>query len=86
MEKELADMLNAESFFSAHGHALTNSNIHELRRRWAIRTFEINGTGLNSRQWPDGSYSVQGAAERVEQITNLRMPLQRNRRLRKTAP
>ena len=32
MEKELADMLNAESFFSAHGHAFTSSNIHELRR------------------------------------------------------
>jgi len=33
-----------------------------LRRRWGIPTVKINGTGANPDRWPDGSYSVQGAA------------------------
>ena len=33
-----------------------------LRRRWQIPTVKINGTAPNPARWPDGSYSVQGAA------------------------
>jgi transposase len=34
-----------------------------LRKRWNIPTVKINRTEHNPRQWPDGTYSVQGAAE-----------------------
>jgi len=35
-----------------------------LRKRWGIATVKINnGKEANPRRWPDGTYSVQGAAE-----------------------
>ena len=37
--------------------------IHILRKKWKIPTVKINGTTVNPRRGPDGSYSVQGAAE-----------------------
>jgi hypothetical protein len=33
-----------------------------LRKRWNIATVKINGVNPNPPQWPDGSYSIQGAA------------------------
>ena len=33
------------------------------RKQWGIRTAKINGVAPNPPRWPDGSYSVQGAAE-----------------------
>src|SRR5215472_5106122 len=33
-----------------------------LRKRWSLPTVKINGTEHNPLQWPDGTYSVQGAA------------------------
>ena len=33
-----------------------------LRKRWESTTVKINGNGFNPARWPDGSYSVQGAA------------------------
>jgi hypothetical protein len=37
--------------------------IHVLRKKWRIPTVKINGAASNPPRWPDGSYSVQGAAE-----------------------
>jgi hypothetical protein len=37
--------------------------IHLLRKRWGITTVKLNGTVANPQRWPDGSYSVRGAAE-----------------------
>lgn len=36
--------------------------VHLLPNRWRIPTVKINGKEANPVQWPDGSYSVQGAA------------------------
>lgn len=63
MDAEIAIILNAEGFCSAHGPAFKGETIHLLRKRWHIPTVKINGTTMNPRRWPDGTYSVQGAAE-----------------------
>jgi hypothetical protein len=63
MDAEIAIILNAEGLCSARGPAFTGETIHLLRKRWHIRTVKINGSALNPPRWPDGTYSVQGAAE-----------------------
>lgn len=63
MDAEIAIILNAEGLCSARGPAFTGETIHLLRKRWHIPTVKINGSALNPRRWPDGTYSVQGAAE-----------------------
>src|SRR5689334_17553204 len=42
---------------------VSGGEVHLLRKRWNIPTVKINRTEHNPRQWPDGTYSVQGAAE-----------------------
>jgi DNA invertase Pin-like site-specific DNA recombinase len=63
MDGEIAAVLNAEGFVSARGCPFSGGEIHLLRKRWGIPTVKINGTASNPRRWPDGTYSVQGAAE-----------------------
>ena len=63
-------MLNAEGFISAHGGTFAGANVWLLRKRWAIPTVKINGVGSNPAQWPDATYSVQGAAELLGVIPN----------------
>jgi hypothetical protein len=36
-----------------------------LRKRWQIATVKINGKEANPPRWPDGTYSVQGAAAAI---------------------
>jgi hypothetical protein len=62
-DREIADILNGEHFMSARGVPFQNNNVHSLRSRFSIRTAKINGVEDNPPQWPDGSYSIQGAAE-----------------------
>lgn len=62
MDGEIAAILNEEQLRTAHGPPFSGTMIHFLRRRWQIPTVKINGTAANPPQWPDGSYSVQGAA------------------------
>ena len=62
MDGEIADILNKEAFRTAHGPPFSNKMIHCLRKRWQIPTVKINGKMANPPRWPDGSYSVQGAA------------------------
>jgi DNA invertase Pin-like site-specific DNA recombinase len=62
MDGEIAAILNNEQFHTAHGPPFSGKMIHLLRKRWRIPTVKINGTAANPPRWPDGSYSVQGAA------------------------
>jgi DNA invertase Pin-like site-specific DNA recombinase len=62
IDKEIATILNREGFVAARGCAFKNENVWLLRTRWGIPTVKINGAGANPMRWPDGSFSVQGAA------------------------
>ena len=62
MDKEIAAALNEEGFVAARGCAFTGQNVWRLRRLWAIATAKLNGVAPNPPRWPDGAYSIQGAA------------------------
>jgi hypothetical protein len=62
MDGEIAAILNNEQFRTAHGPPFCGKMVHLLRKRWWIPTVKINGTEANPSRWPDGSYSVHGAA------------------------
>jgi len=62
IDREIATALTADGLLSAHGRPFSGGEVHLLRKRWQIPTVKINGTGHNPPQWPDGTYSVQGAA------------------------
>ena len=62
IDREIAATLTAEGLLSAHGRPFSGGEVHILRKRWQIPTVKINGTAPNPPQWPDGTYSVQGAA------------------------
>jgi hypothetical protein len=63
MDGEIATILNTEGLVSARGLSFSGGEIHLLRKRWGIPTVKVNGKEANPRRWPDGTYSVQGAAE-----------------------
>ena len=63
MDREVADVLNADQIMSARGVPFTGETVHLLRKRWGIRAARINGVDANPARWPDGTYSVRGAAE-----------------------
>ena len=65
MDGEIAEILNAEAFRTAHGPPFSGGMVHQLRKRWQIATVKINGKGANPTRWPDGTYSVQGAAAAI---------------------
>ena len=62
MDKEIAAVLNREGFVAARGCAFQGKNVWLLRQHWGLATVKINGVSANPPRWPDGSYSVQGAA------------------------
>ncbi|MFE0759256.1 hypothetical protein ACFW16_35195 [Inquilinus sp. NPDC058860] len=62
MDKEIAAELNRDGFVAARGCPFQGGNVWLLRTRWQIPTVKINGGGANPGRWPDGSYSVHGAA------------------------
>lgn len=62
MDKEIAATLNAEGFLAARNCAFKGDNVWLLRKRWDIPTVKCNDTSPNPLRWPDGTYSVQGAA------------------------
>jgi hypothetical protein len=65
IDSEIAHILNAEAFRTAHGPPFSGGMVHQLRKRWQIATVKINGKGTNPPQWPDGTYSLQGAAAAI---------------------
>jgi hypothetical protein len=62
MDHEIAALLNAAAMMSARGVPFLHGTIHLLRKQWGIRTVKINADEANPPRWPDGSYSIQGAA------------------------
>ena len=62
-DREIAENLNKEHFISARGVPFQGNNVHVLRKRFGIRTAKINGIENNPARWPDGTYSIQGAAD-----------------------
>jgi hypothetical protein len=62
MDKEIAETLNKEGFVAARGCKFKGENVWLLRKRWDIPTVKINGVSTNPMRWPDGSFSIQGAA------------------------
>jgi DNA invertase Pin-like site-specific DNA recombinase len=62
-DREIATILNEENIMSARGVPFQSNNVHVLRKRFAIRTAKINGIDDNPARWPDGTYSVRGAAD-----------------------
>jgi len=65
MDGEIACILNAEAFRTAHGPPFSGGMVHQLRKRWQISTVKINGKEPNPPRWSDGTYSVQGAAAAI---------------------
>jgi hypothetical protein len=65
MDTETADILNKEALRTAHGPPFSGNMVHCLRKRWGIPTVKINGKAANPPRWPDGTYSVQGAAAAI---------------------
>ena len=65
MDGEIAAILDKEELRTAHGAPFSGGMVHLLRKRWRIPTVKINGTAPNPPRWPDGSYSVQGAAAAI---------------------
>ncbi|AOH86689.1 transposase [Sphingomonas panacis] len=63
MDAQIAAVLNNEGLRNSRGGAFDNGTIHLLRKRWDIPTAKINGVECNPPRWPDGSYSIQGAAD-----------------------
>ncbi len=66
MDAEIAAQLNAAGFVTALGQPFQSKMVFTLRKKWQIPTVKINGNEPNPRQWPDGSYSIQGVAEALE--------------------
>ena len=62
MDKQIASLLNAEGVVSARRRPFTYENVWLLRQRWGLTAAKLNPVGANPPRWPDGSYSVQGAA------------------------
>jgi hypothetical protein len=62
MDKEIAAGLNREGFVAARGCSFRGENVWLLRQRWGLATVKINGVSANPPRWPDGTYSIQGAA------------------------
>ncbi|MCK1738399.1 hypothetical protein IVA79_31605 [Bradyrhizobium sp. 138] len=57
-----AAIFNQEGFDAARGCAFKGEDVWLLRARWGIPTVKINGVDKNPMRWPDGSFSIQGAA------------------------
>jgi DNA invertase Pin-like site-specific DNA recombinase len=63
VDADIAAILNAEGFLTPRGTIFEHKLIYLLRKRWNIPTVKINGMAPNPMRWPDGTYSIQGAAE-----------------------
>jgi hypothetical protein len=71
MDKQVAAVLNEEGVVSARQRPFTYENVWVLRKRWGLPAVKPNPIGANPPQWPDGSYSVQGAAAAIGVTTQV---------------
>lgn len=60
MDDEIAAILNAEGFRTAHQQAFTGKLMWLLRKQWGLPT--VNANINTPARWEDGTYSVEGAA------------------------
>jgi DNA invertase Pin-like site-specific DNA recombinase len=65
MDKQVAEVLNQEGVVSARRRPFTSENVWLLRHRWGLPAVKLSPTGPNPPRWPDGAYSVQGAAAAI---------------------
>ena len=71
MDKQVAATLNDEGIVSARRRPFTYENVWLLRQRWRLPAVKLSPTGANPSQWPDGAYSVQGAAAAIGVTTQV---------------
>jgi hypothetical protein len=64
MDEAIANVLNNEGFITARSQRFNGQIVHLLRKQWTLPTW--NPLGPNPSRWPDGSYSVTGAAELLD--------------------
>ena len=64
MDEAIANALNDENFSTARGQRFSGQVVHLLRKQWGLPTW--NPLGPNPSRWPDGSYSVTGAADLLD--------------------
>ncbi len=61
MDAAIVTALNTEGFRTSHGQRFRGPVVYVLRKLWGLPTW--NPLGCNPTRWPDGTYSVVGAAE-----------------------
>jgi hypothetical protein len=71
MDKQVAEVLNREGLVSARRCPFTYENVWLLRHKWGLPAVKLSPTGPNPPQWPDGTYSVQGAAAAIGVTTQV---------------
>ncbi len=59
----IATRLSAEGYTTSQGDALTGGAVWYLRQRWQIASARQERQQGSRQQWPDGSYTLAGAAE-----------------------
>ena len=64
MDAVIATTLNAQGFRTSHGQRFRGSTVYVLRKSWRLPTW--NPLGRNPTRWPDGTYSLVGAAELLD--------------------
>jgi hypothetical protein len=67
MDAQIAATLEHEGFQTPGlVHPITSKIVCHLRARWKIPTVKLNNNQQNPAQWEDGSYSVEGAAAKLD--------------------
>ena len=67
MDAQIAVTLTAEEYQTPGLiHPITSKMVWHLREKWKIPTVKLNRNECNAAQWADGSYSVEGAAARLQ--------------------
>jgi DNA invertase Pin-like site-specific DNA recombinase len=65
MDKEIAAELNAGGMLTARGQRCSSKQVWVLRQQWQIPTVKENSKNRHPASWPDGTYSIEGAAGRI---------------------
>ncbi len=60
MDAAIAATLEAEGLRTSHGQPFAGPVVHLLRKQWGLPP--VKPTGPHPDRWPDGSYSITGAA------------------------
>jgi Recombinase zinc beta ribbon domain len=67
MDAQIAETLECEGYQTPGLiHPITSKIVCHLRAKWQIPTVKLNRNQHNPAQWEDGSYSVEGAAAKLD--------------------